>query len=207
MSNMKVNNKNIASYLESDSLDSIRNITLNMVLWKRKPKPVTLKFLKNLSEKHKLNLVTENTDLNSLLEKIPAPKDKQLFIGYENFLADIKYLSDSYKSATGFEKFYIRLQSVKEIQCPKFHRDFTNFRLVCTYFGAGMEWIPDELADDLDSKEESELKSITRKLNPFDVSIFKGVKKETAQVGALIHRSPHVHNPINRIFLRIDTMK
>lgn len=199
--------KNISSILESDQFEQIQNLHLNMVLWKRKAKPTMLRFLKTLSENYKLNLVAEYSDLDSLIESVPTPADKKLHKGYLEFLYDLRKLSDLYKIATGFEKFFIRLQSVNEIQCPKFHRDYTNFRLICTYFGAGMEWIPNEFVENIDSKDEASLSSITRKVKSYNVTIFKGVKKETSQVKALLHRSPHDHNLSNRIFLKIDTMK
>lgn len=65
--------------------------------------------------------------------------------GRERFLEDVAFLIEVYSELFGAEQIGVRLSSLHEAMCPRFHVDRVLVRLVCAYCGPGTEWL-DSLA-------------------------------------------------------------
>lgn len=61
--------------------------------------------------------------------------------GAERFLEDVAFWIEVYGDLFGAEQIGVRLCSLHEAMCPRFHVDRVLTRLVCTYHGPGTEWI------------------------------------------------------------------
>ncbi len=73
--------------------------------------------------------------------------------------------------------------------CTEFHEDFTTFRLLTAYRGAGLQWLPEALAGmcgpDGRSLQEESVETVPR----YGVAVFKG---KAAPGRPLLHRAPPV---------------
>lgn len=87
----------------------------------------------------------------------------------------------------------LRLDVSHDVTCPRFHRDNVPARLLCTYRGAGTEYVTDARQED---------KGRIRTMRPFAVGLFRGEKWPSAEPCRLLHRSPPDKGP--RLLLVID---
>lgn len=77
----------------------------------------------------------------------------------------------------------VRLDVADEVMCPKFHIDRVPARLLCTYRGAGTEYVP--------ASSEHDPKRI-RQLKRGAVGLFRGALWQGDDVTGILHRSPEV---------------
>ncbi|MEE4011904.1 DUF1826 domain-containing protein [Roseibium sp. FZY0029] len=90
----------------------------------------------------------------------------------------------------------LRLDVSEDVMCPKFHLDNVCARLLCTYRGAGTEYVPENVAHE---------SGRIRQVPPGGVAIFRGRHWTCEERTALLHRSP-VATPESgpRLLLVID---
>ena len=90
--------------------------------------------------------------------------------------------------------YALRLESVDDDACRKFHKDRTDIRLITTYRGAGTQWI------DIASSESEPL---IQGLATFDIGAFLG--RRDGRVQRVFHRSPPIQpSDISRLVLVLD---
>jgi hypothetical protein len=88
--------------------------------------------------------------------------------------ADMRRLAHRFSLVANSPVVRLRFEYVTDDSCQKFHVDAIGLRLLCTYFGAGTEWV---------------VCDVVRRMAPMDVAIFKG--KAFPDRGPRIwHRSP-----------------
>ncbi len=61
-------------------------------------------------------------------------------------LEDIGRLVELFRGASGMERVRVRLTRVVDAACAAFHVDSLPLRMLCTYHGDGMQWVPDDAA-------------------------------------------------------------
>jgi hypothetical protein len=112
--------------------------------------------------------------------------------------SDIAGLSCRYAAVTGMRAMHVRLAAVDGDACRYFHVDRLSFRLLCTYRGAGTQWVaPGTPVDGATGPElTASLEAAPDRVNsipPRAVAIMRGLDPGTGQPG-LLHRSPPAHD-------------
>lgn len=91
----------------------------------------------------------------------------------------------------------LRLETLTQDGCRRFHVDRTRLRLLCTYRGPGTEWLArrqvDRAALDNHLPNEAIARGGTaRRLQPFWVGVMKGADFPGEEGGGQVHRSPPI---------------
>ncbi|PIO48228.1 MAG: hypothetical protein CMR00_05575 [[Chlorobium] sp. 445] len=151
------------------------------------------------AEKCKAFLSTQLADYRALDE-----------VGWQKFIEEVDTTTQDYAAVVGIDEIKFLLAIVRDNSCEKFHRDFYHLRLLCTYYGEGTEWTPDENVnrDKLVKGTNADIiKDASRiyRLRPFDIAILKGEYLPENKGKGIIHRSPSIlaHNG-KRVLLRLD---
>ncbi|WP_294299740.1 DUF1826 domain-containing protein [uncultured Sphingomonas sp.] len=131
-----------------------------------------------------------------------------LFVaGYEpavipTIAADVAQLASCLGRIGDCASVDIRLDVIETDACRKFHADFVSVRLICTYVGAGTQWLSNDAAARLRAGADIGALPI-RQLATGDVALFKG--RRWADDGAIVHRSPPIAGTgARRLVLVID---
>ena len=108
--------------------------------------------------------------------------------------SDIAGLSCRYAAVTGMRALHVRLAAVDGDACRYFHVDRLSFRLLCTYRGAGTQWVAPATQVEGGSAPDltASLEAAPDKINAMQtgaVAILRGFEPRTGQNG-LLHRSP-----------------
>jgi Protein of unknown function (DUF1826) len=108
-------------------------------------------------------------------------------------------------SLTNADVMRVRLEWITSQTCCYFHADRVPLRLLCTYRGAGTEWVSNDAADRLTSPESVPRPEDIQRLGTGDVAIMRGWPKGESFGVPLRHRSPPVAGPPQwRLLLAID---
>ena len=101
---------------------------------------------------------------------------------------DMTHLVSLFIRATGSQDVDVRLETVRDDACRKFHTDVTLARLVTTYVGPGTVWVPSEHAAEA-LRLQDDYAGPVNEMPRFSVGMFSGAE---AGGGGLVHRSPRV---------------
>lgn len=101
---------------------------------------------------------------------------------------DMAHLVSLFASATGSRDVDVRLETVSDDACRRFHTDVTLARLVTTYVGPGTVWVPPEHAEDAMRLQEN-YSGPLNEMPRFAVGMFGGAESAG---GGLVHRSPRI---------------
>lgn len=96
---------------------------------------------------------------------------------------------------------HLKLGLVERIDCPVFHTDWVNLRLICTYVGAGTEYVGNRsvnraaLCRPLATAAQTNAAIVrdataVRQVAPFAVGLFKGNTYPGQRGRGIVHRSP-----------------
>ena len=112
---------------------------------------------------------------------------------------DLGLLARIFAVATGHEAFSLRLETVRDDGCTRFHVDNVAMRMVTTYSGAGTQWVPDPDA----LSDQTRYRRPVHAINTGDVALFRGKKLDGATVP---HRSPKVGGGETRFVAVLDPL-
>ena len=146
-----------------------------------------------------------------LAERLPDAAGKQQAID------DIHMLADMLTCLFDCQQVGLRLVTLTSAMCPRFHVDHIPVRLVCTYVGAGTEWVPNDTLRTLTSDasevklsaelvEQAQKSTEIQQLRSFDVALLKGSAWSNSIGNAAIHRSCGVNHNATRVLLTLDPM-
>lgn len=136
--------------------------------------------------------------------------------GRDAAAADLALLADLFGTLLGCPQVGWRIEVLRQAMCPRFHVDRTGIRLVCTWQGAGTEWLAEADADrrylgaasgglpDVASglmRSEQVGRSVAGEVLLLKGSLWQG----NAGRGA-IHRSPAVDGDVPRVMLALDAL-
>ncbi len=120
--------------------------------------------------------------------------------------ADLAFLAELYTDLLGCPALGVRIERLERAMCPRWHRDQTGIRLLCTYRGPGTEWLDDRRLHRLDLGEEAtQLRPATGCAEAFDIVLLKGSAWPGNAARGAIHRSP-VPDTGTRYLLAIDAL-
>jgi hypothetical protein len=184
---------------------------INLAVWRRSvPAPIAA-WLQAYSLEDR-SLLTSDLDLRipaacvpgELATAIahPAISDRT---GISALVSDVADLAKVVARIAGQPNVRVRLEWVTDQQCAYFHSDRVPYRLVCTYRGAGTEWVSNETASRLTSPESEPPADEIHQLASGDVAIMRGSLRGTESTPPLLHRSPPVVSAsAARLFLAIE---
>ena len=138
--------------------------------------------------------------------------------GRVRFLAELDCLTSLYVDLLGCPSIGVRLEVLNHAMCPKFHVDKTGIRLLCTYVGAGTQWLDDTYADRTklgmaSANMEDAISGVIldtigiHQVENFHIALLKGSLWQGNGMRGVIHRSPAVLNDDHaRVMLAIDAI-
>jgi hypothetical protein len=191
----------------SKTLKRIQDSNCNLAIWERKLSDSLLEYVQNLlyySDFRSLKVVHD--DLENLYHSLPLAEQR----GRLDFIEDIIMLFSLFRDATGFKNPSIHLTTISNMQCPLFHVDFNQIRLLCTYNGPGTLWLDEENSDrsHLGCGHNDHVVRNMEKIHEVgtgSVALLKGERYPGNGGYGIVHKSPEVPTGTKRLFLRIES--
>ncbi|MET1076979.1 MAG: DUF1826 domain-containing protein [Pseudomonas sp.] len=180
---------------EPEVLSEVLHDRVNLAVWQR-PLPAPLQAFaraalhsgRPLAESRVLEVEQGRVwDLDRLLVA------QRTLPGHGAFLADLAWLLSAFAWLLDARRIGLRVRSLQQAMCPRFHVDQVPLRLITTYAGLGSQWLPEgsidrqRLGDPLAEPSAPELIENSR---TGDVLLAKGEKWLGNEGAGLIHRSP-----------------
>lgn len=185
---------------------------VHLAAWERQLSPALVEeceaFLNRKGfNSHRLLLPTSKA--RNLAEALPDIAD------YPHLRADIELLADMFSCLFEISGIGLRLTTLTDTMCPKFHVDRVPCRLITTYVGAGTEWLPHDSVDrsklgagsgglsDAESGLYPQAQPV-QSLATGDVALLKGELWHGNEGAGAVHRSPAVEPGQKRLILTFD---
>lgn len=187
-------------------LSCITKPYINLAIWDRQDdiniKPIVDWLAhKPFELEYKTSVGKVSKTLHKNLE-VPIELNKSL----KALTADIQKLAEVFSEYSLTNNIRLVIESVHDIPCPKFHQDNVTIRLICTYTGAGTEWLENSNvnthADCCGGSVFRDSKKIQR-LKPFQVAFMKGGLWADNSIG-IYHRSPKPEIGQPRLVVKMD---
>lgn len=195
--------KNWAVVNNAKWLHEIHESDINVAILKRDIKVFNREISLLVSETTKIEL---HGSVEVLISKL-----KNKLKEYKLISKDIISLLLNFKEITRATSFKLLLTTVDTNMCRKFHIDNITLRLLCTYFGPGTLWLPEDSINRKALNGVSNNNAIvinennTQQVKTGDVLLLKG-QKYCATSNAVMHKSPIIEgHGLKRLLLRIDT--
>ena len=196
-------------------LTEIYQPEVHLACWQRSLDSACIDYARWLAERGRLlplRLITEPEALAAQLQA-ELPEHPQR----EAFLTDVSLLTDMFTCLLDMETVGVRISLLKQAMCPRFHVDRIGARMVCTYLGAGTEWLADEQVDrsklghGSNGLPDHQSGLYPRHIKPQqvktgDVLIMKGDTWPGQEGHGVVHRSPACNESTPRLFLSLDVM-
>ncbi|MBV6633712.1 MAG: DUF1826 domain-containing protein [Alphaproteobacteria bacterium] len=102
---------------------------------------------------------------------------------------DMTHLAEMFQGITKSKFLDVRIQLVRSDACRFWHRDSVDYRLLCTYYGPGTQWVNPELGAEVLAERDS-WSGPCHDMMAGDVSLFAG----SCAMGktGIVHRSPPI---------------
>ncbi|MEM9809891.1 MAG: DUF1826 domain-containing protein [Pseudomonadota bacterium] len=104
-------------------------------------------------------------------------------------LDDLLQSAEPMRRSCGAEALHVRLETITDDGCRRFHVDQVHTRFVTTYHGAGTEWVSPDWAEAC-ALDPLDYGGPRHTLHQGDVAVFKGAKSGAETL--ILHRSPPV---------------
>jgi hypothetical protein len=184
---------------EMDELSAIFSNGRDILIWERETRYLQSE-LCCLRACWKHNLEWEGS-IASILKQM-AKSFSGSFSAFHQLHEDIIHQASFFSTLYPDESLRVKLMKISDTHCAKFHTDFNELRLLCTYIGAGTEWI----ASGSDLEKVSTNTPIYR-VKTGDVVLLKGAFFP-GDDKPCFHRSPSIMvGKEHRLLLRIDLAK
>ena len=102
---------------------------------------------------------------------------------------DLVALACVFMDACGTAPVRIRLETVEDGGCRRFHFDNVAMRLVVTYRGSGTQWVSPQFAAAAHAQQTA-YNGPVNEMNAGDIAVFRG--KKSGLDGMTLHRSPQL---------------
>ena len=212
-----IDNKTVSQiYRKSYVSDELRNISkiyldeINISIWQRQLN----RFIMGAAE-----YIFYNKPNLTFSKVIQVREIKNILFnefGESNYIPylvkDISKLVNSFCKLFDLKYVWLRIDSIDHPMCPRFHVDKVKCRLITTYLGPSMEFLPHHLVDrsklGIGNQGKSDSTSglykkntDIKRLDPGYVALLKGTEWSGNKRGALVHRSPHTQGDYKRLYL------
>jgi hypothetical protein len=195
-------------------LPAILQPQLQLLHWQRGLSPAIASYLAGLAAAGQLGL--------GMRGQLPPGEQPHLAnwppaAGRDAAAGDLALLADLFGTLLGCPQVGWRIEVLQQAMCPRFHVDRTGMRLVCTWQGAGTEWLAEADADrrylgaasgglpDADSGLMRAGGKVGRSAAG-DVLLLKGSLWQGNAGRGAIHRSPAVAGKVPRVMLALDAL-
>ena len=102
---------------------------------------------------------------------------------------DVQQLATIFQSITRSPYLDIRIQHMRHDACRYWHLDNVAYRLICTYFGPGTQWVDPAKNQEVLAKRDR-WEGHCETMEAGDVSVFAGACAQ--QKAGIVHRSPPI---------------
>lgn len=210
----------VPAWVQAGSMDTLLEIfrdEINLAVWQRPLATSVERFSDALlqcggqvAESHTLDVITDDSG-NSAVRMPRLAGAMSHLEGYADFVADVAHLVDAFACLVDAQIIGLRLRSLEQAMCPRWHVDHVPVRLVTSYAGPGSEW----LAEGQLPREHLGGPGIDRyarhvhgqALGVGEVALLKGERWQGNTGRGLIHRSPGVRQGERRLLLTLDWLK
>jgi hypothetical protein len=181
---------------QPETLRQILDPGVNLAVWRRNSRPAIEKELSVLraadlpDRRWPTSPALFDEDLSALLTRCGlSPGD------FREFRSDVGRIAGLFFEINAGRDFRFRLATVSGNDCGRFHTDTRHLRMLCTYRGAGTEWLTDAQVDQEALRRGASNDAIIRfgepsRIEPFWVGIMRGESDQGS--GGLVHRSPAI---------------
>lgn len=148
----------------------------------------------------------------------PAFSDLPDLPGRDALVGDLARLAELYGDLLGCPSVGLRFEVIPRAMCPRFHVDHVGIRLLCSYRGAGTEWLEEGCADRRflgagSGGQPDHLSGLIRdpariqRVPTFGIALFKGDLWQGNAGRGVIHRSPAADDGVSpRLLVAIDAV-
>lgn len=186
---------------------------VNITIWQNRPTEEILKSINNIMQKEGRIRVVTDVAPDEVVEHLIQRYDE---LGQEKaFCHHIALLVDMFCTLFELKRVGLRLTTLDQAMCPKFHVDKVPCRLITTFSGAATQWLPHEtvdrsllgagslgIVDELSGLIKDPLH--VQNLAAGDVALLKGESWFDNENGGLVHRSPALPIGEKRLILTLD---
>ncbi|MEO4049144.1 DUF1826 domain-containing protein [Pseudomonas sp. CAU 1711] len=182
---------------------------INLAVWQRRLAPQVEDFTRLLLAQPQevseaLQIEVGDDESLRLPALLPGLVDLQ---GHAAFVADVTWLVQAFACLLGACRVGLRLRSLSQPMCPRFHVDHVPLRLISTYAGVASDWLEEGGMDRRRLGEpaaEPQEAGRIRQLQAGWVALAKGEKWQGNEGAGLIHRSPTPPPGERRLLLTLD---
>lgn len=190
-------------------LDQIDRPGLQLAVWHRPAAARQAEQLRRLHPGPMRLSVTLDCRTGRLLGRVPGPEDgRTLALALQAALHEVLCVFARIAAKRGLDSLSVRLETIESRVCKRFHVDHVGLRLLCTLYGAGTEWIPEQAADrsQLGAGGGAVLREAdaVRQIPAGDIAVLKGHCHRADPGRGLIHRSPEASPIAPRLLLAAD---
>jgi hypothetical protein len=168
---------------------------MQLCIWNRVPDDLLSAYLRR----------TASTGNWERMARVDAcePQFEELLSGFEESVGRIRLatelagLVDLFETLTDAQSVGIHMTATRQRECPRFHVDRVGLRLLCTWIGAGTEWLAHEdvIRERLGHHsggcgEVQRPGAAIQHMEPFAVGVFKGEGWPGNAGRGAVHRSP-----------------
>ena len=121
---------------------------------------------------------------------------------------DIEALVEETARLGGAARVRLKIETLTNTKCSRFHCDMTLVRLISAYHGAGTEFVADSIADDVFLRDMLPPPRQIMSAHPESVCVLRGAQPaEGFAERAIVHRSPDIHRTEDwRLLVTIDAL-
>jgi hypothetical protein len=196
---------------DAGKLSAINRASVDLCIWRRQLSSALSGWLDEVAASHDVALDVRGVrassfDFEPTLRALPPGPQR------EAWADDLSQVLRRYAEVIGDEPLRVQLATIDSCKCPRFHVDNVGVRLLCTYAGAGTEWISESSVDREHLRRCDAMHAPTRaggtveQLERFDVALMKGSAFEGNGRFGTVHRSPDVSGA-PRLVLTVDTLR
>ncbi|MDX1958074.1 MAG: DUF1826 domain-containing protein [Leptospiraceae bacterium] len=193
------------NYIYSKKLSDLSKIhspEINLVILPIEDSEEILEYLDFIEEQDSFSFRSNSKELLDNLSKLPIVSTNANNV----FSQKIIEISNLYYELTKTENFFVQVDLVTKITCPKFHVDFTSIRLLYNLRGKCTEFVTNDSPYTLPFSEDQLDSSRIFLPTGSNLCLLKGESYPKNRGKAIIHKSPSLDAFEKRILLRIDTI-
>lgn len=190
------------------ALADIANDHINLAIWQREPALTLNQAAQALVKSRPDFRFQESGSPDNLYQSLSQQLPE--LPGKDHLAQDIHLLAEMMSCLFDHETLGLRLSALNKAMCPKYHVDRVHCRLITTYIGPGMQWLPDHAISRTSQNgnplwataQDGELPH--QHIACQSVALCKGEAWPGNAGKGLIHRSPAPDPGFGRLLLTID---
>ena len=190
-------------------LESIRGPAINLAIWQRRI-PEDIADAIDAAGPAGFAYIVERFDLADIDPVLSSWLDGSGLSGpLRTWLrTDIGMLVEEIARLGSTTSVRLKIETLTDTKCSRFHCDMTLVRLISAYHGAGTEFVADSIADDVFLRDMLPPPGQIMSAHPESVCVLRGAQPaEGFAERAIVHRSPDIHRPEDwRLLVTIDAL-